>query len=521
MSDFLSRRRHTTKRCWRQIRGILADAYKFMQHWLSALVHLRFFQTTTFRLTFLNLAVSTILSVAVFLVVYASLALRLQKQMDKALLTTAEESAAIYRQQGIAALQYEFEREAESQGSGRVFFRLLSSDGTSLASSDLSKLQESGLSIPNEPATQGTQSENYTFHLHLQKPEKEHGRRGEADERDFQIRMISMPIGGGEVLQVGKTLYSEELILEKYRETFGVALMVMGGLGGLLSFLLARKAMAGVQRITDTATSIGGLDLAGRVPLGDEGEEIKALARAFNAMLERIEILFSEVRQVTDNVAHELRTPITRIRGMAETTLKGDDNLIEYKETMASVIDGCDDLIEIIGTMLEIAKTDSGNFDFDPVSLDLIGLVEDAVDLFLPVAEDKRIDIHLNKPAMAAKVTGDRRRLQRVVSNILDNAVKYTPHGGLITVTIKNGEGDVRVSISDTGIGVSESDLPHIFERFFRSDKSRSTSGNGLGLSLAMSIIRAHGGDITVVSSDQGATFTVLLPSSPSSRHPF
>jgi signal transduction histidine kinase len=186
---------------------------------------------------------------------------------------------------------------------------------------------------------------------------------------------------------------------------------------------------------------------------------------------------------------------------------------------MASVIDGCDDLIEIIGTMLEIAKTDSGNFDFDPVSLDLIELVEDAVDLFMPVAEDKRIDIRLNKPSMAAQVTGDRRRLQRVVSNILDNAVKYTPHGGIITVTIKSDEGDVRVSISDTGIGISESDLPHIFERFFRSDKSRSTSGNGLGLSLAMAIIRAHGGDITVTSSDQGATFTFLLPATPSSRH--
>ncbi len=511
---------------WQRCVGRAFDAYWLMRINLCNLgcqprFASEFFQTTTFRLTFLNLGVFTTLSVAVFLVVYASLALRLQKQMDKALLTTSEESAAIYRQQGIAALQYEFEREAESQGSGRVFFRLLSSDGTPLASSDLSKLRESGLSIPSEPAAQGTRSVYYTFHPHLRKQEKEHGRKGEEDERDFQIRMISMPIGGGEVLQVGRTLYSEELILEKYRETFGVALMVMGSLGGLFSFLLARKAMAGVQRITDTTTGIGRSDLAGRVPLGDEGEEITALARAFNAMLERIEILFSEVRQVTDNVAHELRTPITRIRGMAETTLKGDGNLIEYKETMASVIDGCDDLIEIIGTMLEIAKTDSGNFDFDPVSLDLIELVEDAVDLFMPVAEDKRIDVRLNKPAMAVKVSGDRRRLQRVVSNILDNAVKYTPHGGIIAVTIKRDAGDVRVSISDTGIGISESDLPHIFERFFRGDKSRSTSGNGLGLSLAMAIIHAHGGDITVTSSDQGATFTFFLPTSPSSRHYF
>ncbi len=220
-----------------------------------------------------------------------------------------------------------------------------------------------------------------------------------------------MPISGGEWIDVGSSLQREELILERYRETFGVALMVMVGCGGLFGFLLARKAMAGVQRVTDTATGIGRNDLGRRVPLTDEGEEINALTRAFNAMLERIEILLGEFRQVTDNVAHELRTPITRIRGMAETTLKGNDDLSEYKETVASVIDGCDDLIEMIGTMLEIAKTDSGTVELNLVPLDVLELVEEAADLFTPMAEDRGINIRLKKPDRTATVIGDRRRL--------------------------------------------------------------------------------------------------------------
>ncbi len=463
-----------------------------------------FLRTTTFRLTFWYIVVFSALSVAVFLVVYVSLALRLQDQTDSELLDESTEFAALYREQGVKALQVEFTREAGARGTGRVLFQLRSSDGESLAYSDLSQWKEVGTSRPAERIGQG----NQPYYRTLSLPGRRH-----------KVRLLSMPISGGQRIEVGSSLQREEIILERYRETFGVALMVMVGCGGLFGFLLARKAMAGVQRVTDTATGIGRNDLGRRVPLADEGEEINALARAFNAMLERIEILLSEFRQVTDNVAHELRTPITRIRGMAETTLKGEDDLCEYKEMAASVIDGCDDLIEMIGTMLEIAKTDSGTVELDLVPLDVLELVEEAADLFTPMAEDKGIDIRLNKPYRTAMVIGDRRRLQRVASNLLDNAIKYTPHGGGITVSIEIEAGNVKVAIADTGIGINESDLPHIFERFYRCDHSRSTSGSGLGLSLALAIIHVHGGDITVQSSEQGSTFSFFLPASSSQVH--
>lgn len=462
-----------------------------------------FLRTTTFRLTLWYLGLFSVLSVAVFLVVYVSLAVRLQAQTDNELLDKSKEFATLYREHGIKALQAEFTREAESQGTGRVFFQLLSSSGISLASSDLSKWEKVDITRPNKPTVQENQPSYRTLSLPIQR---------------HKVRLLSMPISGGEMIAVGSSLQRKGFILERYRETFGVALLVMVGCGGLFGFLLARKAMSGVQRVTDTATGIGRNDLDRRVPMADEGEEINALARAFNAMLERIEVALDEFRQVTDNIGHELRTPITRIRGLAETTLKGNDDLSEYREMAASVIDGCDDLIEMIGTMLEIAKTDSGAVELDRVPLDLLEIVEEAADLFTPMADDKSIDIRLSKSLKSAMVIGDRRRLQRAVANLLDNAIKYTPRGGVITVTIEIDARNVRVELSDTGIGINDNDLPHIFERFYRGDKSRSTSGSGLGLSLALAIIHAHGGDITVQSSEHGSTFAFFLPASLSSQ---
>jgi len=169
--------------------------------------------------------------------------------------------------------------------------------------------------------------------------------------------------------------------------------------------------------------------------------------------------------------------------------------------------------------MLEIAKTDSGAAELDLLPLDIREIIEEAADLFGPVAEHRAIDIRLNKPSQAVMVLGDRSRLQRVVANLLDNAIKYTPRGGTITLSVKLDTGNVRVEISDTGIGINENDIPHIFERFYRGDISRSTAGSGLGLSLALAIIRAHGGDITVKSSEHGSTFAFFLPTSQSSRH--
>jgi heavy metal sensor kinase len=470
----------------------------FLNRWTN------FLRTTTLRLTLWYLAVFCALALAVFLVVYLSLSSHLRDQTDNEIMDTAKEFEALYSEYGVRGLEAEFAREAKSRGTRRVFFQLLSSKGKVLAASDLSQwngLETLGL---YGPAPSKKQSSFRTFLLP--------GHR-------YKVRMISKPATDGNVIEIGMTLQGNEMMMERYRETFSVALMIMLLCGGLMGWFLARKAMSGVQRVTDTAARIGRRDLGRRVPLADEGEEINALVCTFNDMLERIESLLREMKQMTDNVAHELRTPVTRIRGIAETTLKSGGNLADYREMAASVIDGTDQLIEMINTMLEIAQTDSGLAELVIAPLDIRKIVEEAADLFSPSAEDKRIGIRVDKPPQGVMVLGDRARLQRVVANLLDNAIKYTPSGGTVTLSVLTDLGGAKVEISDTGTGITEKEIPRIFERFYRGDKGRSTTGSGLGLSLALAITHAHGGDINVKSlPNKGSTFTVFLPSEPIHR---
>jgi signal transduction histidine kinase len=231
-------------------------------------------------------------------------------------------------------------------------------------------------------------------------------------------------------------------------------------------------------------------------------------------MLDRIQTLLTEIKEINDNVAHDLRSPITRIRGIAEVTLTTGKSLNDYENMAASTIEECDRLLDMINTMLMISKTESGADKLSREEVDLTGLIQEGCELFEPTAEDKGVSLTCNLPDRYY-LMGDTRMIQRMLSNLLDNAIKYTPSGGSVTVSITENETDVLVSVKDTGCGISPDDLPRIFERFYRCDQSRSKSGIGLGLSLARAIARAHGGDITAASIlNQGSTFTVTLPKS-------
>jgi signal transduction histidine kinase len=178
-----------------------------------------------------------------------------------------------------------------------------------------------------------------------------------------------------------------------------------------------------------------------------------------------------------------------------------------------AVVEESDRLVGMINTMLELAHTESGIADFSMEPVDVGQVLRDAYELFQPVAEDEGIRFEIDLPQEALIVSGDVTRLQRVLANLLDNAIKYTEAGGRVRLEAKRNKPDVTVSVIDSGIGISGADLPHIFERFYRHDRSRSTPGSGLGLTLALAFARAHGGDITVTSAPgEGATFTVTLP---------
>jgi signal transduction histidine kinase len=243
------------------------------------------------------------------------------------------------------------------------------------------------------------------------------------------------------------------------------------------------------------------------------GDEIDQLSMTFNQMLDRIQTLMTEIKEMSDNVAHDLKSPITRIRGISEVTLTHGKSMGEYESMAASTIEECDRLLDMINTMLMISKTESGVNKLLCEEIDLAGLVREACELFEPTAEDKGLTLSYDVPNKSHLV-GDHRMIQRMLSNLLDNAIKYTPSGGTVSVAVsENDERNVVIAVEDTGIGISPKDLPRIFERFYRCDESRSKPGIGLGLSLARAIARAHGGDITVTSRlNHGSIFTITLP---------
>ncbi|MBQ6351801.1 MAG: HAMP domain-containing histidine kinase [Lentisphaeria bacterium] len=279
-------------------------------------------------------------------------------------------------------------------------------------------------------------------------------------------------------------------------------------------WLLARRLLAGVGKVSEAALRISGSgDFDCRVSTRGGSTEITDLVDAFNTMNDNNRKLFNEVRSVTDNVAHELKTPLTRLRGAAEITL-GDRNAGDHAGELAAVVsEECSEMLALINSLLEITRTESGLAGLNTELVELGDQLRRAHELFLPLAEDLHIEFSLDIPPDPIHVAADRLKLQRVFSNLIDNALKFSDPDGKVAIRLADAGDNAVVTVSDHGCGISEADLPHIFDRLFRCDASRSRPGSGLGLTLAAAIVRAHGGTIEAASSPgKGSTFTVTLP---------
>jgi len=456
------------------------------------------FGTVAFRFALWYAVLLAVLSLAAFAFIYIRLTSSLSRRLDETLISDAKEFEALYDNQGLEALKAEFRREAASGGVTRLFFQMFSPDLEVVAASDMSEWK--GVGYPS--ATLESLSSDKELLQTITIPGHKH-----------KVRVIYKKTTGGNIIEVGRTLKDNEVLMEMYRETFGMGLSAVLVLGCIMGWFVASRAMSGVKRVTQTAVNIGSGDLSRRVPVGNDGQEIHNLALAFNDMLERIQTLVTELKEVTNSIAHDLRSPITRIRGIAETTLTGEQRLDVYREMASTVVEECDRLVGMINTMLEIAETQSGVVNLSTARIDVVRLVKDAYELFLPAAEDKGITLELDSQTESLLVLGDIARLQRVMANLLDNAISYTNSGGKVTVSVEGTQAHVKISVQDTGVGINGKDLHRIFERFYRTDQSRSAPGSGLGLSLAQAIVQAHNGEVTVKSSSgEGSMFTVLLP---------
>ncbi len=459
----------------------------------------KIYRSLTFRLTLWYAVVFAVSLLSMLLVVYLMLAQRMDTRIDELLLSDALEFKHLYRLYGIDNMEAEFAREAEVAGTDQVFFRLLSRDGRQLRASDLHAWKE-------VPVTQ-----SILDHLAPDQPAFETMR---VPGQPHHVRVVYyITVEDRNVLQVGYLRRDDERFLEEYRHISAAVILAGLFLAASLGWFMARRALGGVEHVTETARVIGTGDFARRVIVSNRGDEIDRLAITFNLMLDKIQSLILELKQVTSDIAHDLRSPITRIRGMAEATLLVDTTIPAYQEMAGLVVEESDRLVAIINSLLEIAEVDAGVAQLTLSDVDIGLMAQDACDLFRPVAEDKGIALDMRAPLTPVIVRGDKGRLQRVLANVLDNALKYTPRGGQVHLSVEKGTSDVKLFIRDSGSGIDGQDLPHIFDRFYRADRSRSTCGNGLGLSLAFAFVKSHNGHIDVESApDKGSTFRIVLP---------
>jgi heavy metal sensor kinase len=455
-------------------------------------------RTLAFRLTVWYAAIFTVSSLLAFFFFYLQVASILRERTDEDLLDDIKEFSALLAAKGIEEVKQTMILEAKTDGEKDVFYRLLSPDGKELGSSELFFWGQ--LSV-NQAALQQIVKDG--------KPVLEtltiEGRRHKA-------RTVYAPMGPGTILQIGMSLEDNDEFLGEFRQIFGATITAVMVVAGLLGWFMAKRALKNVEEVTRTARAISASDLEQRVPVTGHADEIDRLAATFNDMLDRIQTLVTETKEMTENIAHDLRSPITRIRGMAEMALTTGKAIDEYEAAAASTVEDCDRLLEMINTMLYISQTEATAGKLTTEEVDMTGVVRDACELFQPVAEDKGVNLVV-EIGTDLRVRGVLQALQRMLANLIDNALNYTTPPGTVTVSISGDEKLGIIAVKDTGVGISPDELPHIFRRFYRCDQSRSRPGTGLGLTLVEAIVHAHRGQIAVTSTPNvGTTFTVTLP---------
>jgi len=327
------------------------------------------------------------------------------------------------------------------------------------------------------------------------------------------LDLASLRFFDGTLVQVGKSSQTRDDLLARFRATLGLVMLSVVAVALAGGLLVTRSAVAPIKRLSQAVTRIirtGRPDT--RVPQSGTGDAIDELTGLFNEMLDKIEGLITAMRGALDNVSHDLRTPLTHLRGAAETALAAEPDIERYREALADCVEECDRVLTMLNTLMDISEAESGVMPLQHEPVDLSQVVERAVDLYRDVADARGVTLRADQPAAPVVVTGDPIRLEQVAANLIDNAVKYTEAGGRVDVTVGRENGQAVLSVRDTGIGIPAAEQSRVWERLYRGDASRSARGLGLGLSLVKAVVAAHGGTVDLTSeAGRGATFTVRL----------
>jgi len=451
---------------------------------------IKLLKTTTFKLAAIYLLVFAVSAAAILSYVYWNTAGLLSRQTDatiEAEITGLEEQ---YRQGGLNNLIKTI-RERASKDSANVYL-LTDFRGRPLAG-NLAALP---------PGTgKGTGWANFPYTIEGAKGMRTHGARA----RYFTLR-------GQFHLVVGRDIEEQQAFVLVIRRAlfWSLGLVLLLGLAGGL--LMSRNILTRINAINHTSKSIMSGDLTGRMPISGNGDELDQLAHNLNSMLAQIERLMSGMREVTDNVAHDLRTPLTRLKARAEDALRNKNNA-DYKTALENTIRDADDLIATFAALLSIARARAGEMAGSIEIVDLSQIARDVAELYEPVIEAEGGNLKV-EVAEEVNVKANRHLLAQVAANLLDNAVKYgltTDTKSIIISTIVSGNKAI-FTVADSGTGIGEKDRTRATERFVRLEASRSKPGSGLGLSLVKAVTDLHGGELKLEDNQPGLKISLVFP---------
>lgn len=330
------------------------------------------------------------------------------------------------------------------------------------------------------------------------------------------VRVFQLP--GGFKLLVGRDLEERDRLYDVVLDAgkwSAAAVIVLGLVGG---FFVASRVLRRVDAMTETTRTIMGGDLSGRLPVAGSGDELDRLALNLNEMLDRIEALMHGLKEVSDNIAHDLKTPLTRLRNRAEEALRTSRSEPDYRSALETTIEESDSLIKTFNALLMIARAESGQARENMIEFDAAEAARSVGELYEPLAEEQGLTLEVAAPA-SVPLHGNRELIGQALANLVDNAIKYAapvarangePSQVTVTVTV---DGDrVLLSVADRGPGIPENDRGRAVERFVRLEQSRSVPGSGLGLSLAAAVARLHGGELRLQDNAPGIRATIILP---------
>jgi len=457
-------------------------------------------QTFGLRLAWWYAVVFVVSAAALVLITYLLLTATLKRQDRDFIQTTLVQFAAAYVGGGPNALAREIQRAEEAGLEGPLFVRTVRGRRDVLFLSTPERWRQFDPSQLAEPELSGQQSwANLST-----------GNEGEI------LEVLSARLPDGTLFQLGKSISRRAELLSRFRRALllNVLFIVVIGIAG--GAMVTHSALQPLRALTATVSSIMRTGrTSARVPVDSPGDALGDLTVLVNAMLDRIDSVVSGMRGALDNVAHDLRTPLARLRGTAEAALTSEDPAV-LRSALADSLEESDRIIAMLNTLMDISEAETGTMSLrlEPVRLqDIIG---ETIDLYEHVAEEERVEIETRVPGTVT-LHVDRNRFRQVLANLLDNALKYTPAGGRVEIRAGSEPGGaVAITVSDTGIGISADELPHVWTRLYRGDKSRSTRGLGLGLSLVKAIVEAHHGKVTIQSTPgEGTRVEVRLPPPP------